>query len=153
MVQTLRDRRMCRQLLHPRWLGLNTQPCGSLKPGNVVFWHHLAATNFPRIWPADCDVRFRQFGIDRNATGISRGRNSRMHTYSGKIGLGLCFLGLQILLNARAVGVQTMEATIRVPYKNGSYVGKPLAWDGREMMLLRRDGKSVSSLPCLSSHP
>lgn len=72
-----------------------------------------------------------------------------MHTYLGKIGLGLCFLGLQILLNARAAGVQTRESTIRVPYKNGSYVGKPLAWDGREMMLLRRDGK-INILPVAS---
>ena len=38
------------------------------------------------------------------------------------------------------------EITIQVPYKEKAYVGRPLAWDGREMMLLRRDGK-VSILP------
>ncbi|MFT5299987.1 MAG: hypothetical protein ACI87E_000755 [Mariniblastus sp.] len=36
--------------------------------------------------------------------------------------------------------------TIRVPYKSKSYVGRPLIWDGQEMMLLRRDGK-ISILP------
>ncbi|MDB4458606.1 DUF1570 domain-containing protein [bacterium] len=38
------------------------------------------------------------------------------------------------------------EITIEVPYKQKTYLGRPLAWDGREMMLLRRDGK-VSLLP------
>lgn len=39
--------------------------------------------------------------------------------------------------------------TVKVPYKSRSYVGKPLAWDGRDMMLLRRDGK-ISVLPVKS---
>lgn len=36
--------------------------------------------------------------------------------------------------------------TVEVSYKKKAYLGKPLAWDGREMMLLRRDGK-VNVLP------
>jgi hypothetical protein len=38
------------------------------------------------------------------------------------------------------------DVTVKVSYKNKSYVGKPLAWDGDDMMLLRRDGK-ITILP------
>jgi hypothetical protein len=36
--------------------------------------------------------------------------------------------------------------TISIPYKGNHYVGKPLAWDGKELLLLRRDGK-LNMLP------
>ena len=39
-----------------------------------------------------------------------------------------------------------IDLTVKVPYRNKSYVGRPLAWDGEDMMLLRRDGK-ISILP------
>lgn len=39
--------------------------------------------------------------------------------------------------------------TISVPYKTRSYVGKPVVWDGKDLMLLRRDGK-ISILPVKS---
>lgn len=41
---------------------------------------------------------------------------------------------------------ESPEVTVKVSYKDKSYVGKPLAWDGEDMMLLRRDGK-ISILP------
>jgi len=41
------------------------------------------------------------------------------------------------------------DAMIKVPYRNHEYVGKPLAWDGKELMLLRRDGK-INFLPVKS---
>ena len=43
-----------------------------------------------------------------------------------------------------------IELTIKVPYKSKSYIGRPVAWDGQEMMLLRRDGK-ISVLPVKSA--
>ena len=42
-----------------------------------------------------------------------------------------------------------IEMTIKIPYKDKSYIGRPLAWDGREMMLLRRDGR-INVLPVKS---
>ena len=45
-----------------------------------------------------------------------------------------------------SVGQSKSNVTIKVPYKSKSYVGKPLAWDGKDMMLLRRDG-NISVLP------
>lgn len=41
---------------------------------------------------------------------------------------------------------QTGDAMYRVRYKGKSYIGKPMAWDGEELMLLRRNGK-LSMLP------
>ena len=41
------------------------------------------------------------------------------------------------------------DVTIKISYKDKSYVGKPLAWDGDDLMLLRRDGK-ISILPVKS---
>jgi hypothetical protein len=38
------------------------------------------------------------------------------------------------------------DITIKVQYKNHHYVGKPVAWDGQELLLLRRDGK-LNMLP------
>ena len=37
-------------------------------------------------------------------------------------------------------------AMIKVSYKDRDYVGQPLAWDGQEVVLLRRDGR-ISRLP------
>ena len=42
------------------------------------------------------------------------------------------------------------NVTIKIDYKGRSYYGKPLAWDGKDMLLLRRDGRS-SILP-VSAH-
>lgn len=39
-----------------------------------------------------------------------------------------------------------VNMTVKIPYKSKSYVGRPLAWDGKDMVLLRRDGK-ISTLP------
>jgi len=38
---------------------------------------------------------------------------------------------------------------IKVPYKSKGYVGQPLAWDGKEVVLLRRDGR-ITRLPATS---
>lgn len=37
-------------------------------------------------------------------------------------------------------------AMINVPYKGKDYIGQPLAWDGKDVVLLRRDGR-ISRLP------
>ncbi|MCP4095254.1 MAG: DUF1570 domain-containing protein [Planctomycetaceae bacterium] len=65
-----------------------------------------------------------------------------------KKGLIVSFACVMILFVAEAGNGQSKQppVTIEVPYKQKSYLGRPLAWDGREMMLLRRDGK-VSILP------
>ena len=50
-------------------------------------------------------------------------------------------------LPAASFGQQNkIDLTVKVPYNNKSYIGRPLAWDGEDMMLLRRDGK-ISILP------
>ena len=41
------------------------------------------------------------------------------------------------------------NVTIKIDYRGKSYYGKPLAWDGKDMLLLRRDGRS-SILPVAS---
>ena len=65
-----------------------------------------------------------------------------------KKGLIVSFACVMILFVVEAGNGQSKQppVTIEVPYKQKSYLGRPLAWDGREMMLLRRDGK-VSILP------
>lgn len=35
---------------------------------------------------------------------------------------------------------------VEVPYKDKNYIGQPLAWDGQDLMLFRRDGR-ISRLP------
>ena len=68
-----------------------------------------------------------------------------MTTFAARIAFIL--LVVQILVPRQMVhGQQTTNVTVKVPYKKKSYVGKPLAWDGSELMLLRRDGK-ISFLP------
>lgn len=49
-----------------------------------------------------------------------------------------------ILPSAR--GQQISDGMVEVPYKDKNYVGQPLAWDGQDMMLFRRDGR-ISRLP------
>ncbi len=44
---------------------------------------------------------------------------------------------------------RTANITISVPYKGKHYVGRPIGWDGRELLLLRRDGK-LNILPVQS---
>lgn len=61
--------------------------------------------------------------------------------------LVLCF---QTSVFSDRLLAQTDEMMVRVPYNGKSYIGQPLAWDGKEMMLLRRDGK-MSMLPVKSS--
>lgn len=41
------------------------------------------------------------------------------------------------------------DLTVKVSHKKRTYVGKPMAWDGSKMLLLRRDGR-VSTLPVKS---
>ena len=66
-----------------------------------------------------------------------------------RLALG-CFFLVLLTLPALAIGQQNkIDMTIKIPYKSKSYFGRPLAWDGREMMLLRRDGK-ISVLPVKS---
>ena len=38
------------------------------------------------------------------------------------------------------------QAMVKVPYKGNDYVGQPLAWDGKDVVLFRRDGR-ISRLP------
>ena len=50
--------------------------------------------------------------------------------------------------NTRSSGAAN-EMTIKVEVKNRTYVGKPLVWDGKNMQLLRRDGR-MTFLPVAS---
>jgi hypothetical protein len=57
--------------------------------------------------------------------------------------LGLLFL---ILLVGTSLGVcaapdNNGEGTVEIKYKGKKYTGKLIAWDGRDMVLLRRDGR------------
>lgn len=66
-----------------------------------------------------------------------------------KFAVGLVFV-LSAMVGATSSQAQIVSnVTIKVPYQNGNYVGKPLAWDGNDMMLLRRDGK-INILPVTS---
>lgn len=58
------------------------------------------------------------------------------------------FLALGLSSNSFGQG-SSNNLTISIPYKSNHYVGKPLAWDGKEMLLLRRDGK-LNILPVSS---
>lgn len=65
-----------------------------------------------------------------------------------------CILTIILVLLSTFVspvhGQSKLNITVKVPYKSTSYQGKPLVWDGADMMLLRRDGK-ISILPVSSS--
>ena len=56
---------------------------------------------------------------------------------------------LWLVLASITTAQPASDSTIKVFYKKKSYLGKPLAWDGQEMMLLRRDGK-INILPVKS---
>lgn len=64
----------------------------------------------------------------------------------------VCF-GLLIgfaLVSARFVAAQSPQnITIKVSKKKKAYVGKPISWDGEELLMLRRDGR-LSFLPVKS---
>jgi hypothetical protein len=62
---------------------------------------------------------------------------------------GFCF-ALAILVSQWPAVAQTTNFTIKVNYRDRDFVGRPLAWDGQELMLLRRDGK-INILPVESS--
>jgi hypothetical protein len=65
------------------------------------------------------------------------------------IGRTSFFLAIAILggWSSRSANGQAMhEGMVEVPYKDKNYVGRPLAWDGKDLMLLRRDGR-ISRLP------
>lgn len=62
----------------------------------------------------------------------------------------LAIIVFSLVLPLETLGQQNkLEMTVKVPYKSKSYIGRPLVWDGKEMMLLRRDGK-ISVLPVKS---
>lgn len=58
---------------------------------------------------------------------------------------------LSLILSVPSVcQAQPENITAKITYRGKSYVGKPLAWDGEDLALLRRDGR-VSRLPMKST--
>jgi len=57
----------------------------------------------------------------------------------------LFLLATALFLPCDCLG-QVSEVMLSVPYKGKEYVGQPLAWDGKEVALFRRDGR-ISQLP------
>ena len=57
----------------------------------------------------------------------------------------LCSIAL-LCPASRGLAQLTSTAMIKVPYKDKDYIGQPLAWDGKEVALYRRDGR-ISRLP------
>ena len=56
-------------------------------------------------------------------------------------------LAIMLALSGLSFGqLDKFVSTVKINFKRKSYIGKPLAWDGREMILLRRDGR-ISRLP------
>ena len=51
-----------------------------------------------------------------------------------------------LLLPGECWGQSVSNVMISVPYKGKQYIGQPLAWDGKEVALFRRDGR-ISQLP------
>ena len=51
-----------------------------------------------------------------------------------------------LFLSSDCLGQVTSDVMVRVPYKGKEYIGQPLAWDGKEVALFRRDGR-ISQLP------
>ncbi len=72
--------------------------------------------------------------------------NCRLFDWPRFVGLVTTFVWASI---PAATASAQSDATIKVPYRNQEYIGKPLAWDGKELMLLRRDGK-INFLPVKS---
>ncbi len=71
--------------------------------------------------------------------------NKKQCWIAGCIGL----VGFCLAANANVARAQTPNVTVKIKYKDKAYYGKPLAWDGKQMMLLRRDGRT-NRLPCRS---
>ena len=59
--------------------------------------------------------------------------------------LFLFLISAALFLPSDCLG-QATEVMLRVPYKGKDYIGQPLAWDGKEVALFRRDGR-ISQLP------
>jgi hypothetical protein len=66
-----------------------------------------------------------------------------------RIKFGFYFV-LTIIMTQPSMLAQTTNFTIKVNYRDRDFIGRPLAWDGQELMLLRRDGK-INILPVKSS--
>ena len=58
----------------------------------------------------------------------------------------LFLLLVALFLPGDCLGQVTSDVMISVPYKGKEYIGQPLAWDGKEVALFRRDGR-ISQLP------
>ncbi|MFK7766601.1 MAG: DUF1570 domain-containing protein [Mariniblastus sp.] len=61
----------------------------------------------------------------------------------------LCAIVLMPWVIQESIAQSQPEMTVEIPYKKRKYVGQPLVWDGKDMMILRRDGK-ISILPVKS---
>ena len=62
----------------------------------------------------------------------------------------LTFFGMSgDALNAAPAVLSDNNITVQLDYKGRKYIGKPVAWDGREVVLLRRDGR-IAILPASS---
>lgn len=60
--------------------------------------------------------------------------------------LALFLFSIAMCLPTHGWGQSSSDVMISVPYKGKDYVGQPLAWDGKEVVLFRRDGR-ISQLP------
>ncbi len=60
--------------------------------------------------------------------------------------LSLVLFSFALFLPSDGWGQVTNEVMVSVPYKSKEYVGQPLAWDGKEVVLFRRDGR-ITQLP------
>lgn len=68
------------------------------------------------------------------------------HQTIGLVGLIIC----SCLLSSSLVLAQNQpNITIKISKKKKTYVGKPVSWDGQELLMLRRDGR-ISILPVKS---
>ena len=56
----------------------------------------------------------------------------------------LFLLLVALFLPGDCLGQVTSDVMISVPYKGKEYIGQPLAWDGKEVALFRRDGRILS---------
>ena len=55
--------------------------------------------------------------------------------------LSLLFVALQILFGGGQLVGQTSDMTVKIEVKNRKLVGRPLAFDGKQLALLKRDGR------------
>ena len=56
------------------------------------------------------------------------------------------FLTASFVPVSHSVAQSTSTAMVNVSYKGKDYIGQPLAWDGKDVVLLRRDGR-ITRLP------